>query len=559
MVTLREEYGKFKVQKNKAINEAAVSWVMENVLLLNETFNREALQRLQSSISKFDSVFAPFAARVPEVKKSLDDAVELMNRITMGEKITRADGRLRLTDEEKESIKEPATYMVKYMSLLYNNLSRFFNRDMKSMLEFPIFRKAIENPTTPLKDLAEAERMKKAILHALVPGHEVQEILKRMYKSMELPTLDYEKIADELLNLSAGDFKQLMSVDKVPLVATPEKAEAAPMAAPAMEAATGTNPKAPEGGDVLTEEEEAFLKEAGEDPAMQLQRVNQGLQKISTIIKQFPELQATGAALEKLRGQALAAASGKKNFLDPSIKGVAATANIVYNYFEKLAELWPKINQLLPDNRPLNDQELQQLEALINKGVGQNLFKRISNFFKSGTTDPALRPEAITTDLINVLKQGTAANDQATVQHLENFFTRLNGLKLPPGMDKGGHPITPGQNASQGTQQASGTTPAGQAAPTQSSQPSNQAQRTAGAAPPPPNGASQVQQTNQQNTASPTPQAGQQQTPPGQPNAPNVDDMAAKVTQIAGGPIQNNKQVLSALLKAGWKISPPQQ
>lgn len=542
MVTLREEYGKFKVQKNKAVTEAAVSWVMENVVLLNETFNREALQRLQSSIVKFDSVFSPFAGRVPEVKRSLDDAVELMNRITMGEKITRADGRLRLTDEEKESIKEPATYMVKYMSLLYSNLSRFFNKDMRTMLEFPIFAKAIENPQTPLKDLAEADRMRKAILHALVPSSEVQEILKRMYRSMELPSLNYEKIADELLNLSAMDFKQLMSVDKVPLVVTPEKhAPAEAPVAPAMEAATGTNPKASDGEEVLTEEEAAFLKEA-EDPATQLQRVNQGLQKISVIIKGFPELEATAASLEKLRGQALAAASGKKNFLDPSIKGVAATANIVYNYFEKLAELWPKINQIIPDNRPLNEDELGQLEALVNKGVGQNLFKRISNFFKAGTTDPALRPEKITADIVNVLRQSATTGDQATMQHLENFFTRLNGLKLPPGLSKNGQPITPGQNASTSSQQSSGATPSGQAAPTQGSQPSNQVQRTSGVASSTAGGAQAPQQP---------------QPPAGQPQAPNVDDMAQKVTQIAGGPIQNNKQVLSALLKAGWKITPP--
>lgn len=554
MVTLREEYGKHKAKKNKAVTEAAVSWVMENVLLLNETFNRDALMRLQGSISKFDSIFAPFASRVPEVKRSLDDAVELMNRITMGEKITRADGRLRLTDEEKESIAEPATYMVKYMSLLYNNLSRFFNKDMKSLLEFPIFRKAIENPTTPLKDLAEADRMKKAILHALVPGNEIQAILKRMYRSMELPTLDYDKIADELLNLSVQDFKALMGVDKVPLVVSPEKAEAPAMAPPAMEAATSTNPKAPEGTeeDVLTEEEVTALNEAGD--AQQLERINQGLQKISVIIKQFPELEATGTALEKLRGQALAAASGKKNFLDPSIKGVAATANIVYNYFEKLAELWPKINQLIPDNRPLNDQEMQQLEAIINKGAGQNLFKRIANFFKSGTTDPALRPEKITADIVNVLRQSATSGDQATMQHLENFFTRLNSLHLPPGLDKSGQPIAPGQNASQGSQQASGTTPAGNAAPTGQTGPSNQAQKSAGAAPPPPNQAPVAQAPAQGGGApqqAPAPQQGVAGPQPAQ-----IASAMGKTLGING----SNKEFvdqIERLVGAGWKFNPP--
>lgn len=533
MTTLREAYNKHKQEKSTAIQEAAVRWVMENVVLLDENFNRESLQRLQQSISKFDTMFAPFGAKVPEVKRSLDDAVELMNRITMGEKITRKDGRLRLTQEEHEALKEPATYMVKYMSMLYNNLSRFFNKDMPALLDFPIFKMANQHPNVPLGRLAEAPRIRKAILNALVPNPETQAILRRMYRSMELPNLDYETIADQLLNLTVTDFKQLMGVEKVPLVATPSVEQP-------MEAATSTNPKVQSGDEVLTEEEEALLKEIGEINPTQIQQVVTGIQKIQNIIKQFPELQQTNQALEQLRTQALASLAG--GFKNPSSKSVAATANVVYNYFDKLGELGQRIDPLIPTDRPMTDQELQNLQSILTKSEG-GIMAKIGNFFKT-RVNPLLSPSNLTSQIMQVIAAGQQGqNPQAAGESIKNFFKRLQQLKLPPAVSPQGTPVVPGTGA--GTQPAQGTAgaqPSGGAAPSTGTQSAGQTAQTGATAPQQAQQAQPAQQPQQQGM-----------------NPTEVPDIMNKMAQTMGVAADSPafQQQVSKLVNAGWKLIPP--
>lgn len=536
MTTLREAYNKHKQEKGAAIQEAAVRWIMENVVLLDENFNRESLQRLQQSIAKFDSIFAPFGAKVPEVKRSLDDAVELMNRITMGEKITRSDGRLRLTQEEHEALKEPATYMVKYMSMLYNNLSRFFNKDMPALLEFPIFKMANQHPNVPLARLAEAPRMRKAILNALVPGPETQAILRRMYRSMELPNLDYETIADQLLNLTASDFKTLMGVEKVPLVATASQAEQP------MEAATSTNPKVQGGDEVLTEEEEALLKEIGEINPAQIQQVVNGIQKIQSIIKAFPELQQTNQALEQLRTQALASIAG--GFKNPSSKSVAATANVVYNYFDKLGDLGQKIDPLIPTDRPMTEQELQNLQSILTKSEG-GIMAKIGNFFKT-RVNPLLSPSNLTSQIMQVIAAGQQGqNPQAAGESIKNFFKRLQQLKLPPAVSPQGTPVVPGTATSQLPQGAAGTQPTGGTAPSTGSQAAGQTAQTAAVAP------QQAQQPQQ--SAQPAQQQQQGMNPV---EVPEIINQMAQTMGVSGDSPAFQQQV-SKLVNAGWRLIPP--
>lgn len=540
MVTLREEYSKHKAQKNKAVNEAAVGWVLENVVLLNETFNREALQRLQQSILKFDSTFAPFASKVPEVKKSLDDAVELMNRITMGEKITRNDTRLKLSEEEKESIKEPATFMVKYMSILYNNLSRFFNKDMRALLDFPVFRKAAENPETPLRDLVESDRMKKAILHALVPSPEVQAILKRMYRSMELPNLDYGQIAEELLNLSINDFKSLMHVDKVPLVASEPKVQAT-------EVATGTNPKAPtspqvqsaEGDDdfVLNEQEQELLKEIGEIDVNQLNTVVKGIQKVQGIIKGFPELQKLNQDLEGLRAQALSTITQGGLRAGAKSKSIAATANMVYSFFDKIGDLWPKIKPLIPEDRPLAEEELNNIQTFLIRAQG-GIMAKIGNWFKTRAL-PGLAPTQIATEIMDVVRAGQQDPESAmqATESLGNLFQRLSTLKLPPSVSPQGQPVTPGIATSTNAQGPAGAQGSGETTPA--------SQSTTGAA----SQASQPAATGNRTLAG----TGPQKIDPAQL------PVAQKLASTLGQDVNNDTfvQQFNTLIKSGWKLTPP--
>ena len=528
MTTLREEYLKHKKEKEAAITESAVKWVMENVVLLDENFNRDSLLRLQNSISKFDTTFLPFGSKVPEVKRSLDDAVELLNRITMGEKITRKDGRLRLSTEEEESLQDPATYMIKYMSLLYNNLSRFFNKDMKVLFGLPLFKMAKENPTVALKDLIEAPRMRKAILNALVPGNEIKAILARMYRSMELPTLEYDTIADQLLNLTATDFQELTHVDKVPLVVSNEKTVATENVSTPKEEATSTNPKDKSDEDLLTEEEEMLLKEIGEINPQQVKSVVDGIQKIQSILNSFPELKDTNSALEQLKTQALASIAG--GFKNPSSKSVAATANIVYTYFDRLGELGANIEPLIPTDRQMSEEEMKNFESILKKAEG-GIMTKIGNFFKT-RINPQLSPSAISSQIINVVRNGQSGqNAVAAGQSLKNFFGRLKGLNLPPAIDQQGQPITPEQTSTTPTTGTASTQPTAGTQPTSSTAPTASTQQTSAA----PN-----------NTQKPQ-------------DGPDVNNLAAAAAKIMGLPqdSQTLKNQLQKLIQSGWTISPP--
>lgn len=537
MVTLREEYSRQKAEKNKAINEAAIQWVLENVLLLNETFNREALQRLQSSITKFDSTFAPFAAKVPEVKASLDDATELMNRITMGEKVTRSDGRLRLTDEEKESIKEPATYMVRYLSILYNNLSRFFNKDMKVMLGFPIFRKAMENPMTPLKDLAEANRMKRAMLHALVPSSEAQAILQRMYRSMDLPSLNYKQIAEELMNLSVNDFKDLTHVDKVPLVVSQEKSKAPAESVAPMEAATGTNPKAP------PPLEEDLLAEAG--GLEQAGAMAGEIGRLIAILGQLPQLGGTKAAADNVRKQLLRmAANPADKALQKQGKDILATAQSVQKYFGDLGTLWPQVKNLMPEaGQNLEPEEMQNILAILNNNTKKqaSLWQQLKSMWGAAAAQPlfpALQPEAMNAELINFLQNQKGPQD---VKQFEDFFTALGNAKL-------------GIKTAGAAQVAGADSPAGASAPGQGSQTpggataSTPATGAAGAAGATPSGT--TAQRTLTGVGGPAAGAGAPADPAG---------LAAKMGPVMGlAPNDPNLAgQLKKLVDAGWKITPP--
>lgn len=517
MVTLREEYSKHKVEKNEALNEAAIGWVMDNVLVLNESFNRDSLQRLQQSISKFDSTFAPYAARVPEIRACLDGAVDLMNSLTMGKNVTKKDRRLQLAKEEKEALKDPATYAVKYMSILYNTLSRFFNKDMRVVLGFPIFKVAVENPQTPLMDLADKDKMKAVLMHAMVPSREIQPILHRMYRSMDLPSIDYGKIADELLTLSVNDFHDLMQIDKVPLVVSPER-EA--------EVATSPNPK---------DLEEELLTEIGEVNPEQLKKITQGITRIMGITKVVPELRNMNRALQDLQSKALATATNGGMTGGINSKMIVGTANMVYSFFDKLGELWPQIQPLIPADRNMTEAELSDFENFLKKSQGGIMAKAV-NWFKGFTALPGLTPTEISTEIMNVVRAGQADPTKAIKanESLSNLFMALNSLKLPPAMSPQGSPVVP---------QAS--TPAG-------SQPASGASASAGpgtAVPAAPAGSAAASQSNAQG----------RQTIPGQaPTAPDPKTLATSMASVMGVPLSPTlEQQVGKLIGAGWKITPP--
>jgi len=84
MSQLRKEYSKSKQKKEKIVSEAALKWLAENVIVINEALDRKSVKRLINSIQKFEDVFGPFADKVPSIQAHLDSAETGLEMVITG-------------------------------------------------------------------------------------------------------------------------------------------------------------------------------------------------------------------------------------------------------------------------------------------------------------------------------------------------------------------------------------------------------------------------------------------------------------------------------------------
>ena len=72
MSQLRKEYKEFKHIQEENFREAAEAWTEENVILINERLNRNAIWRLNSAIQRFDNKFGKYRDRLPAISEILN-------------------------------------------------------------------------------------------------------------------------------------------------------------------------------------------------------------------------------------------------------------------------------------------------------------------------------------------------------------------------------------------------------------------------------------------------------------------------------------------------------
>lgn len=204
MSEIRKEYKEFKLI-NEDIKQDAKKHIMSNVILISEKFDRTNLHRLNSSIQRFDQKFGPYRTKLPAIAKVLNDAEKGLYIV-----ITGGAGR------------KSAAHMLERMTMIYNILSNFFGRDLNTLLKTPVFKTAVAMPEKALNQIEHPDHnqkmIKKVFVAALKPDRIEREVFDRIYKSIPMPSINWNECSKQLMNLSVNDLNELCGIENVPAV-----------------------------------------------------------------------------------------------------------------------------------------------------------------------------------------------------------------------------------------------------------------------------------------------------------------------------------------------------
>lgn len=418
MSTLRKEYTKSKKRKEEIVSDAALSWLAENVIIINERLDRRAVTRLDNSIQKFDDVFGPFRERVPSISTHLDSAETALNMVVSGR-----------SSERKTS------NLLKQMTYLYSTLSSFFAKDLKVLLKSRVFRAARANPEqrldlipkiTPDGLKHDVQVIQDAFANALKPTKDDKTMLKKIYKSTKLPELEPRRIARELLGLSFNDLEELTQIGKVPMVATPEEV---------------AEPEAPEtGAEAELELEHAirgvFLESVSQDGLL-LERIDsQKANQLASVIGQIstaidtgnPALATLKGNLDKLVGQSRTELAQNKWLGGSAVKQLIN----FYNVLDNLKQQWDSSIKPLFADGALSDDEKTQLNDLLAAATKDSIFSNIAQKLKLS------KPHAAGLDPASVVKAVMdGVNQEGGIEAVTKLLSATGSL---PAADSQGEP-----------------------------------------------------------------------------------------------------------------------
>lgn len=400
MSQLRKEYSKSKSKKEEIVSEAALNWLAENVIIINEALDRKSVKRLISSIQKFEDTFGPFSDQVPSIKLHLDAAETGLELVITGR-----------SSERKTS------NLLKQMSYLYSALSGFFAKDLPILLKSRFFRAAKEQPDQRMDMLPSASPgghkhnpkiIQDAIATALRPSKEEKKLLGKMYRSTKLPELEPRKIARELMSLTYSDLESLTKIGKVPMVATPEDMEEPEVSetpgAEGTEQEVATESVFRRSDQLLTESilSEASIREVG--PILQqltaivknagLSDLQKPLNDLYTQLTQFLSSNA-GSKVKQAISQAGAKGGSIADIFKTPGGKLLKQANMAIETLKGLGQAWPEI-QPFTQKPEISDKDILNIKQLITKQVSGGFFKKAAQAFGVTTRPfPGLEPESI--------------------------------------------------------------------------------------------------------------------------------------------------------------------
>lgn len=440
MSLLRQEYAKSKTHKEKIVSEAAINWLAENVILINEKIDRTTISRLIDSIQKFEDTFGKFADKLPTISSYLTAAEQGLQQVITGK-----------ANERK------ASAMLKKLTILYFTFSDFFSRDLPVLLKAKMFNAAKEQPDVRLDMLRNRNGMfydpylvRDTFINALTPTREEKKLLSKIYRSALLPKLNAQEIANELMSLTFNELQELTEVGKVPLVATPEEipdesieptALDVPSSASTSPAASMT-PPVPESvtkeGQLLVEqvlvEAVQFLSEAkiedlqGQVAALKNLVDSSGLTKLSDKVDKLQSdlirvmnTDAFASYWDILKqsgsgGGASGVAQNLKAFFSqsPQAKEVAnllGRTNATIELFKSIASAWPKIQGAIGNKEVLTTADVANIEKILlgaapkqKAGLVGMVGQALNSLIGKGSTEPYIAAQEIVDALIEDLK-----------------------------------------------------------------------------------------------------------------------------------------------------------
>lgn len=535
MSILRQEYQKNKEEKEKVVTEAAVSWIDSNVIVINEKINRSSVNRLVSSIAKFEETFAPFKQRIPTISSIVDGCEENLQMVLTG----------KAGDKKTSEVLE-------YLSFVYNLFSSFFSKDLPVVLKARMFREAQENPAVRLDSLTgnfNIDAVAKTFAHAIEPSPEEMKLIGRVLKSKSIPKVDSKQIASELMALSYNDLVELTTMSKVPLVTTPKSLDQEDVVV--SEAA-------------LLESRMVLLEASIEDVGSRIDALKKVVATtgFTPIIDPINKLHAALLAFEGSTGgqqlkQQFAQFKTSKNagkitdlFKSPGGK-LVKQANMAIELFNALGQAWPKLKSFTDKADP-TEADINNIKAVITKAVSSGGLKKAAQALGVVTAPyPGLSPEEVINSILtSVTPEAGAAPTKEQVEPK----LRLEAPTDPT--------TTPGTDPAKSLEQIkkimgafhkysttnSSATPSTPSSPTAGTQP--QQQQNQGAEPAA--GTSASTSPTEKGLGSNPQQKSTIDTP-----AKNTQNQFVSAMSQAGYTISNTKakQVLDALQKAGYTFT----
>jgi hypothetical protein len=373
---LREEFNKQKKREDEMASEAAVAWLDKNVVIINEEMNRKTVKRLISQITKFDKVFGPYKNKIPALASTIGMAEDGLEKVITG----------RANDKK-------ASDMLAQLSFLYSTFSKFFKEDLPVVLSSHLFLAPKENPEVRLDVLQpktgtryDATSVRDAIKHALVPSKDNQKMLNKVYKKKNIPLIDANAIASQMLQLSYNELEELGKVSEVPMMAIAE-----PEAAPAVGESVDRNQKKDQ---AVILESHKFLFEITDQSAAQLTNIVDQIKGSMNI----PGMEGIAQTLTKLVAQANKELDAKV-WMDPR-KGKAMKQLIgFYNLMDNFNQEWSKrkgtFAQFSQDGQ-LTPEELSSIESMFQSASKDNVFGSLAKAMKLKTPHaPGLEPNTV--------------------------------------------------------------------------------------------------------------------------------------------------------------------
>jgi ACT domain-containing protein len=386
MSQLRKEYKEFKQFQEDIFKEAAEAWTEENVILINERLNRNAIYRLNSAIERFDNKFGPYKDKLPAIADILNNAENGLHLVITGKVGSRTTAQ-----------------MLQRMSIMYNILSNFFSGDLGALLKTPAFRIAHEQADEKIDKIADRghdiKAIRRTIASALKPNDQERMLFRRAYKSFDMPTLDWNMAAKQLSCLSCNELQDLAGIQRVPMVVVDEETSginersygsaASNTASTVAGTVVGGGIAAAVGGGIAGGK---ALANRFKGPTPQdIAEMNKYLKKIEATIPNVPETAKLLQGLKTLEANIKKAEGGQKfagwnPLRNPTQRAISQGKQII-DIFEKLGLSWAASKGKYKD--PLSDEDTKNIEKMLLtqvNGVGQKLGRLFKTNLPAGLT-----------------------------------------------------------------------------------------------------------------------------------------------------------------------------